>query len=46
MAADNLRDPNFKAHHGTYSGFLNMTKWAIILVVIVLIGLFAFVFGE
>jgi hypothetical protein len=46
MAADNASDPNLKAHRGTYSGFLSMTKWAIILITITLIVLFAFVFGE
>ena len=46
MAADHASDPNIKAHAKTYTGFLSMTKWAILLVVIVLIGLFAFVFGN
>lgn len=46
MAADHATDQNMKAHRGTYDGFLSMTKWSIIAVIIVLIGLFAFVFGE
>lgn len=46
MAANNATDPHSKDHVKTYSGFLTMTKWSIILVTIVLIGLFAFVFGE
>ncbi len=46
MAANNATDPHTKDHVKTYSGFLTMTKWSIILVTIVLIGLFAFVFGE
>lgn len=46
MAAGNATDPKIKDHHKTYSGFLSVTKWSIILVTIVLIGLFAFVFGQ
>ena len=46
MAAEHATDPHMKAHAKTYTGFLSMTKWAIILVTITLIGLFAFVFGE
>lgn len=46
MAADHATDPNTEAHAKTYTGFLSVTKWAIIFVIILLIGLFAFVFGE
>lgn len=46
MAADHATDPQFKDHAKTYSGFLSVTKWSVIFVIIVLIGLFAFVFGE
>lgn len=45
MAANNATDPNTKEHLKTYSGFLAMTKWSIILVTIVLVALFAFVFS-
>lgn len=46
MAANNATDPNVKAHVKTYSGFLAMTKWAVILVTLVLVALFAFVFSN
>jgi hypothetical protein len=46
MAVDRATDPHFKDHAKTYSGFLNMLKWAIILLAITLVGLFAFAFGE
>lgn len=46
MAAEHTGDTHIKDHAKTYSGFLSMTKWAIIFVIIVLIGLFAFVFGK
>jgi|GEM_PF-5032368 len=46
MAAENAPRSDTKDHAKTYSGFLTMTKWATILVTIVLIGLFAFVFSE
>ena len=46
MAAEHATDPHTKDHAKTYAGFLSMTKWSIIFVIIVLIGLFAFVFGE
>lgn len=46
MAAEHATDPNIKEHVKTYSGFLSMTKWAIIILTITLVGLFAFVFGE
>lgn len=46
MAANNATDPSVKDHVKTYTGFLTVTKWAIILIAIVLIGLFAFVFGN
>ena len=46
MAVDNLTDPTTKDHVKTYTGFLAMTKWAIILTALVLIGLFAFVFSN
>ncbi|HEY1097306.1 MAG TPA: aa3-type cytochrome c oxidase subunit IV [Myxococcota bacterium] len=46
MAADHAGDPHIKDHAKTYSGFLSMTKWSIIFVIIVLIGLFSFVFGK
>ncbi|MDO9488626.1 MAG: aa3-type cytochrome c oxidase subunit IV [Sphingomonadaceae bacterium] len=46
MAADHATDTNMKAHAKTYTGFLSVTKWSIIFTTIVLIGLFAFVFGE
>jgi hypothetical protein len=46
MAANNATDPNMKDHAKTYTGFLGVTKWAIILVTILLVLLFAFVFGE
>lgn len=45
MAANNATDPNTKEHVKTYTGFLSMTKAAIIFVTIVLIGLFTFVFN-
>ncbi len=46
MAADHATDTKIKDHAKTYTGFLSVTKWSIILITIVLIGLFAFVFGE
>ena len=46
MAAGNATDPKIKNHEKTYTGFLSVTKWAIIFTTIVLIGLFAFVFGK
>ena len=46
MAADHATDPKPEAHAKTYTGFLSVTKWSIIGIIIVLIGLFAFVFGE
>lgn len=46
MAADHATDPHPKDHVKTYSGFLNVTKWAILFVIVLLIGLFAFVFGK
>ena len=45
MAADHATDTPITDHAKTYTGFLSMTKWAIIATTIVLIGLFAFVFG-
>jgi len=46
MAANDVTDPMPKDHAKTYTGFLSVTKWAIILVTLVLIGLFTFVFGN
>ena len=46
MAAEHATDPHIKDHVETYSGFLSITKWAILLIAITLVGLFAFVFGE
>lgn len=46
MAADHATETSIKDQAKTYTGFLAVTKWSIILVTIVLIGLFAFVFGE
>lgn len=46
MAADHATDASIKDHAKTYTGFLAVTKWSIILLTILLIGLFAFVFGE
>jgi len=45
MAADHAPQ-SMKDHTETYDGFLAVTKWSIILITILLIGLFAFVFGE
>ncbi len=46
MAANNVTDPLPKDHAKTYSGFLSVTKTAVILVTLLLIGLFMFVFGN
>lgn len=47
MAADHATDKTTTTDHAkTYTGFLSVTKWSIIFTTIILIGLFAFVFGE
>ena len=46
MAADHAPDSHTTDHAKTYTGFLGITKWAIILLTVTLIGLFAFVFGK
>ena len=46
MAADKATDPHIKHHRSTYTGFLAVTKWSVIFIAVVLIGLFAFVFSK